>query len=245
MIIIEKYLKESLKLAIENSVWKKEGKPDKVRKFDESLDLIVNLKDIDIKNPNNKLDWEFLLPNPIHNDKLKICILGDKDIILEAKERNIDAYDTIYLEELNKKDNKAKKQFVKKYDVFICQSTIMKNVAKVLGRPLGQAGLMPKPQPKGYGIISPEAKIASFIDNFKKLVKIQTKKSPIIQTIFGKKSLDFDKNFENLIAVINFIESKLPNGNNNIESIYLKTTMGKPVKVKEPVEKSKGGRRKK
>ncbi|MHA1339794.1 MAG: hypothetical protein ACTSRZ_03275 [Promethearchaeota archaeon] len=240
MEIDEEYLREALQQAIDNSIWKKEGKPDKIRKFDETLDIIINLKDLDLRNPNNRIDVEYLLPHSIRNGKLNLCIIGKGDIILEAKEKNVDAFDDKFLDELNKKDNKAKKRFVKKYDAFICQASLMRNVAKVLGRFLGQTGKMPKPQPKGYGIVSPATKIDKIIDNYRKTIKLKAKKAPIIQTIFGKKSLDFEKNLKNLKALIEFVESKLPNGKNNIRSIYLKTTMGKPVKVKEPEAIKKG-----
>jgi len=241
MIITEDNLTKALEQTIKQSVWEKEGKPPKTRKFDESLDLIINFRDLDIKNPANKLAHEFLLPNPIRK-KLNICVISDGDQFVEAKKKGLDAVDKDHLNEISKMDNKAKKKFVKKYDAFVVSAPLMRNVAKILGRFLGQSGRMPKPQPKGYGIIKPTDSIDEVENNFKRRVVIQTKRAPITQTLFGKKSLDKEKNLENLKALLSFIESHLPNGHGNIKSIYLKTTMGKPVKVMEPQSASKGRR---
>ena len=121
----------------------------------------------------------------------------------------------------------------------------MRDVAKVLGRNLGQAGKMPKPMPKGYGIVKPNDSVERIVANFMRRIIVQTKRAPIVQTKFGKKSMDFDKNLENLTALVEFIEHQLPNGQSNIKSISIKTTMGKPVRVEEgQLRKSKkGGRR--
>ena len=245
MIITEQKLKEALGKAIENSVWKKEGKKDKVRKFDESLDIIINLRDLDIKNPQNRINLEFLLPNPIFKfENQNCCIITDGDQLTEVKQKGYNSADKQFLEDLNKKDKKLKKNFVKRYDSFVCRADMMRDVARVLGRFLGQAGKMPKPQPKGYGIVQPNVKVDDITSNFERRVIVATKKAPIVQAVFGKKSIDNEKNLENLVGIVHFIESQLPNGPGNIKSIYLKTSMGKPYKVEEPAGKSKRGDKK-
>ncbi|MHA1819380.1 MAG: 50S ribosomal protein L1 [Promethearchaeota archaeon] len=242
MIVTDENLKNAIQKAIENSVWKKEGKKDKVRKFDESLDLIVNLRDVDVRNPNNRINQEFILPYPIKKDKLNVCFITDGDQLLDVKKLGYDYLDKNGLEDMKKKKNpKLLKNFVKKYDDFIVRADMMRDVAKILGRFLGQSGKMPKPQPKGNGIVKPDQKVEQIIENFRRRVKINMKKAPLIQTIFGKKSMEVDKSFENLKVLLGHIENFLPNGMGNIRSIYMKTTMGKVVKVAEPVS-SKGKR---
>lgn len=240
MILEEKYIEEALKSALEQAVWQKEGKKDKERKFNETLDLIINFRDLDIRNPNNKIDREILLPNPIREGKLNICFFSNGDQMMEIKDKDYPVFDEDALEELNNKDVQEKKKFVRKYDAFIAQAPLMRDVAKTLGRYLGQSGKMPKPQPKGYGIVSPEMEVDNIIDNYRKRIQLRTRRVPMIQTKFGKKSYDFEHNLENIKAILEFIESQLPNGQGNIKSIYIKTTMGKPAKVQEPG--SKGGR---
>jgi len=247
MIVTEIKLREALTKSIDNSVWKKEGKAEKVRKFDETLDIIINLKDLDIKNPNNKVNSEFLLPHQIYPtpESLKLCFFTREDQLVDAKKAGFDVLDNDQLNDLNKKDAKTKKKFVRKYDSFIARMDLMRDVAKVLGRNLGQAGKMPRPSPKGYGVVRPNDKVDTIVANFMRRILLQTKRAPIIQAKFGRKSIDFEKNFENLKALIQFLEGQLPNGQANIKSISLKTTMGQPIKVEEgTLRKSKrGGRR--
>lgn len=246
MIVTETKLREALTKTIENSVWKKEGKDEKARKFDEALDIIVNLRDIDIKNPNNKVNSEFLLPHQIQTpESHKLCFFTREDQLVEAKKMGFDVCDNEQLNDLQKKDVKTKKKFVRQYDSFIARADMMRDVARVLGRNLGQAGKMPKPMPKGYGIIKPSDPVDRVTANFMRRVIVQTKRAPIIQSKFGKKSIEFEKNYENLDALLKFLETQLPNGYGNIKSIILKTTMGQPVKVEEGVlrKTKKGGRR--
>lgn len=246
MIVTEVNLRAALTKTIDMSVWKKEGKEDKSRKFDESLDVIVNLRDLDIKNPNNRVNSEFLLPHQIQTpESHKLCFFTSQDQLVEAREKGFDVCDTNQLNDLQKQDAKSKKKFVRNYDSFVARADMMRDVARVLGRNLGQAGKMPKPIPKGYGIINPNESIERVSSNFMRRIIVQTKRAPIIQTKFGKKSIEFEKNFENLDALLKFIESQLPNGYGNIKSIILKTTMGKPVKVEEGVlgKAKKGGKR--
>lgn len=246
MIITETKLREALTKTIENSVWKKEGKSEKVRKFDETLDIIVNLRDMDMKNPANRVNLEFLLPHPIQTpESHKLCFFTSQDQLVEAKEKGFDVCDVDELNDLNKKDAKTKKKFVRKFDSFIARMDLMRDVAKVLGRNLGQTGKMPKPQPTGYGIVRPDEPVDIIVANFMRRIVVQTKKEPIIFTKFGKKSIDFKKNFENLNALIKHLEAHLPSGYANIKSIVLKTTMGPSIKVEEAEYRKtkKGGRR--
>ena len=45
--------------------------------------------------------------------------------------------------------------------------------------------------------------------------------------------IDSERIFENLKAVINYIADQMPHKYNNIKSVYIKTTMGRPVKIDE------------
>ena len=155
MKVDDKLLKKSLNAAIDHSVIKKEGFKDKVRKFDESIDFIINLKDINLNDPKQRIDKEILLPNKIMNsDRPNVCVIASDEILLEAKKLGLDTIDNDGLVKLNNEEKKVKKKFVKKYDFFIVEDKMMPNVARYLARFLGPLGKMPKPFPSGYGIIS-------------------------------------------------------------------------------------------
>ncbi len=239
MKVDDKILKRSLNAAINFSVIKKEGFKDKVRKFDESMDLIINIKDINLNDPKNRIDKEIILSNEIVADnKPNICVIASDEILLEAKKLGVDTLDSDGLIKLNNEEKKYKKKFAKKYDYFVVEDKMMRDVARYLARFLGPVGKMPKPFPTGYGIISSPDDLKVAYDRYKKVIRIQMKKQPIIFVKIGKKSMDSEKLYENMKTVVNFIADQMPHKFNNFKSMYLKSTMGKPVKVTEEFLKS-------
>jgi len=234
MKVDDKLLKKSLNAAIDFSVMRKEGFKDKVRKFDESIDFIINLKDINLKDPKQRIDKEILLPNNIiTKDKPNICVIASDEILLEAKNLGLDTIDSDGLVKLNNDEKKVKKKFVKKYDFFIVEDKMMPNVARYLARFLGPLGKMPKPFPSGYGIISNPNDLQIAIERYLKIIRIQLKKQLLIQVKIGKKSMAKEKVFENMKAVVEYIADQMPHKYNNIKSMFLKTTMGHPIKIDE------------
>jgi len=226
---------------LEQSVIKMEGKPEKVRNFDETVDLVINVRDVDIKNPNNRIDQEFLLPHPIKGNlaKEKICFIVKDDMEISLKKMGYNIINPGMVDDLQKQSKKDKKAVANKYDYFVARADLMRNLAKVLARFLGQQGKMPRPQPKGFGVIKPNENLEAFISKLNRIIKITMKKQLLIQLKFGKKSQEFEELKDNLDSILSFVKDHLPNGNNNIGSIYIKTTMGRAVKVE---DKGKGRR---
>ncbi|MCK4778973.1 MAG: hypothetical protein KAT57_02235 [Candidatus Lokiarchaeota archaeon] len=239
MKVDDKLLKKSLNAAIDFSVIKKEGFKDKVRKFNESIELIINIKDVNLKDPKNRIDKEIILSNDvIANDKPNICVIASDEILLEAKKLGVDTLDSNGLVNLNNEEKKFKKKFAKKYDYFVVEDKMMRDVARYLARFLGPVGKMPKPFPTGYGIISNPNDLKVAYERYKRVIRIQMKKQPIIFVKIGKKSMDQEELYDNMKTVINFIADQMPHKFNNFKSMYLKSTMGKPVKVTEEFLKS-------
>ena len=234
MKVDDKLLRRSLDAAMDFSVLKKEGFKDKIRKFDESIDIIINIKDVNLNDPKNRIDKEIILSNDIiTDDKPNICVIASDDILLEAKKIGVDTLDSEGLINLNSEEKKYKKKFAKKYEFFVVEDKLMRDVARYLARFLGPLGKMPKPFPTGYGIISSPDDLKVAYERYKKVIRVQMKKQPIIFLKIGKKSMDADKLFENMKTVVNFIGDQMPHKFNNFKSMHLKSTMGKPVKVSE------------
>ena len=239
MKVDDKLLRRSLDAAMDFSVIKKEGFKDKIRKFDESIDIIINIKDVNLNDPKNRIDKEIILSNEvITDDKPNICVIASDDILLEAKKIGVDTLDSEGLINLNSEEKKYKKKFAKKYEFFVVEDKLMRDVARYLARFLGPLGKMPKPFPSGYGIISSPEDLQVAFERYKKVIRVQMKKQPIIFLKIGKKSMDADKLFENMKTVVNFIGDQMPHKFNNFKSMHLKSTMGKPVKVSEQFLKS-------
>ncbi len=234
MKVSEKLLKKSLDAAIDLSVRRKKGFEPKKRKFDESIDLIINLKDIDLQDPKQRIDKELILPHPISKSrKEQLCVIADGEFLVQAKNLNVDTMSQEDLEKLNTQEKKEKKKFVKKYDFFIVESRFMPTLARYLARFLGPQGKMPKPFPAGYGIVSSPEELENAIDRYKRIIQVRIKKNPIVQVKVGKKSMEMQKLFENIKTVVDYVVDQMPHKFNNINSIYIKTTMGRPVKVEE------------
>jgi ribosomal protein L1 len=157
---------------------------------------------------------------------------------MEAKNLGLDTIDSDGLVKLNNEEKKVKKKFVKKYDFFIVEDKMMPNVARYLARFLGPLGKMPKPFPSGYGIISNPNDLQVAIERYLKIIRIQLKKQLLIQVKIGKKSMEKEKVFENMKAVVEYIADQMPHKYNNIKSMFLKTTMGHPIKIDEQFLKS-------
>ncbi len=195
-----------------------ELKKTKQRKFNQTLDLIVNLQKIDLKKTN--INFFSNLPHKIKDKK----IAG----FLEVKNERID---TITPEEFKKySDKKTIKKFVQSYDFFIAQASVMPRVATVFGRVLGPAGKMPSPQ---LGIIvNVDSKtIEELKEKINTSVKIRVKEASIKIPV-GKQNMEDKKLIENVIYAYNLILKNLPREKENIKNIELKFTMSKPIKIK-------------
>ncbi|MHA1410529.1 MAG: 50S ribosomal protein L1 [Candidatus Odinarchaeia archaeon] len=199
----------------------------KKRNFVESIDLMVNLVGVNLKNPESRINVELALPHPIHKNP-KICVIATGDLAVQAKEAGANiVLNKADLEKYGKNKKEAKK-LAKENDFFIAQADLMPLVGRFLGPVIAPRGKMPKP---GTGIVPPTGNIKPVIENSRKLAKISMKKDPVIHLKVGNREMPDEELAENIQAVLNFLEGKLERGKNNIKSAFVKTTMGPPVKL--------------
>ena len=190
----------------------------KERGFVESVDLSINLKNIDLKQPKNRINVDVVLPNKFREPKIGVFASGE--IALKAKEAGAEVIDP---EDLKRMDKKKARELVKKYDFFAADASLMSLVGKSLGTILGPRGKMPDPIPPGG---DPE----QILSRLKGTVKVRAKTKTLWVNI-GRKDMDAKDIAENAVAVIKAIETRLERGWQNIASIYMKTSMGHAVKV--------------
>lgn len=189
----------------------------KERKFDQTLDLIVNLQKFNVKK--NTVNIFVSVPHKIKDKKI--------GAFFEVKHKEID---TITFDKFKKyNDKKELKKLVKKYDFFIAQASLMPKVATTFGRALGPAGKMPSPQ---MGIImSVNDKVIEELKiKINNSIKIRTKEASIKLPI-GKMSMSDDDLIENILSVYARIVKELPREKENIKNVELKFTMTKPEKI--------------
>jgi len=187
----------------------------KKRKFSQRYDLIINLKDLDIKKTENKIDEFFVLPKG-SGKEVFVTLFSDS-----IKNESCRIIKSSEIEELGKKKKDVKK-LIDQTDFFLAEPKLMPIVGKHLGRFLAPVGKMPKPL---------AGNVENTIKDSKNTVRIIVDKQPIIHTVIGSEKMDEKDVEENIRAILNFLKSKLPRGKNNIKNIYLKLTMGHPVKL--------------
>ena len=90
---------------------------------------------------------------------------------------------------------------------------------------------MPSPQ-AGIIVKEDEASIKAMIEKIKKVIRVKNKEMSIKLPI-GKEDMDDKMLEENITAVINGLEKKLPRGPDNIREVLIKFTMTKPIKIME------------
>jgi large subunit ribosomal protein L1 len=194
------------------------------KKFNQTVDLILNIQEIDMKSPEGKIQEVLELPHATGKPN-KVCVIASGELALKARRANADSViERADLEGLAGKKKELRK-LADDYDVFISEAPLMPLVGRILGPVLGPRGKMPVPVP-------PTADIASLIAKHRKTIVVRMRNQPIIQCSVGTENMNEEELFDNIQAVLRVLEGKLKRGLKNIKLAYVKTSMGTPVKIK-------------
>jgi large subunit ribosomal protein L1 len=193
----------------------------KPRKFVQTWDFSINLKGLNLKKPENRFNFELMLPEGRGKD-LKVAFIADS-LESEAKKH---ADLLIRKEEIESlaKNRKKLKKIADDYDWFFGEASLMPLIGKSFGAVLGPRGKVPKPVP-------PKVNVEPFVQRARRSVRVFVKDSPVVHVPVGTDRMDDEKIAKNIEAVYNAVREKLPKGNTNIRSMLIKLTMGKPVRI--------------
>ena len=194
---------------------------NKKRKFTQSVDIVINLKDVDLSKPENRIDEEIELPD--RGKEAKVGVFASGEMAARAKEVADIVIKPEELKELAEDKQKAK-EIARNYDFFVAEAPLMPSIGKALGRIFAPRGKMPKPIP-------PDADIEAIVKKLKKSVRIRSKDKPTFHSYAGIETMPPEKIAENIKTILDRVEAKLERGKANIRSVYVKTTMGKSVRV--------------
>jgi large subunit ribosomal protein L1 len=195
----------------------------KERKFSQSIDLAINLQNIDMKKPEGRIQERVELPHSVGKE-INVCVIASGGMALKAKKAGASlVLERAALEALVG-DKKKQKDLAKNYDLFIAEAPLMPLVGRSLGASLGPRGKMPTPVP-------PNADIKEQIQKHQKIVLVRMRGQPVLQCRVGNEDMKDEEIAENVQAVVRRIEAKLKRGIKNFRSVYLKTSMGSSVKV--------------
>jgi len=194
------------------------------RKFNQSVELILKLQDIDMKAAESKIQEVVELPYALEKPNA-ICVIASGELAMKARKANADRV----VEKSDLEAMAGKKQEMRKiantYDFFIAEAPLMPLVGRTLGSVLGPRGKMPIPVP-------PSADIAGLLAKHRKTIIVRMRNQPILQNRVGMENMKEEEISENIQAVLRVVEGKLKKGMKNIKFAYIKTAMGAPVKIK-------------
>jgi len=194
-------------------------KDNKVTKFDESVDIAINLG-IDAKKSDQMVRGTVVLPygtgKPV---RVLVFAKGEKE-----KEARDAGADFVGAEDMVEKIQKGWLDF----DKAVATPDLMGMVGK-LGKLLGPRGLMPNPK---LGTVTFD--IGKAVKEIKAgKVEYKVEKAGIVHVTVGKVSFDKEKLLENTMAVLKSVVKAKPSASKGkyIKKITMSSTMGLGIKV--------------
>jgi large subunit ribosomal protein L1 len=194
------------------------------KKLNQSIELKIYIKEIDMKSPEGRIQQVMDLPHATGKPN-KICVVASGELALKAKQSKVDkVLETDDLEALAGKKKELRK-LGNNYDVFLSEARLMPLVGRTLGPVLGPRGKLPVPVP-------PNADIAPLIVKHRKTIIVKMRNQPIIQCFVGTADMKEEELVDNIQAVLRVLDGKLKRGLKNVKFAFVKTSMGTPVKIK-------------
>ncbi|KAG8758412.1 hypothetical protein FRC11_003729 [Ceratobasidium sp. 423] len=191
-----------------------EANGEKKRNFVETIELQIGLKNYDPQR-DKRFSGTVKLPN-VPRPRMSICILADAADIDRAKQ--------IELEYMLNKNKKLVKKLAKKYDAFLASEALIRQIPRLLGPGLSKAGKFPTP-------ISHSEDLTDKLTEVRSTIKFQLKKVLCLGVAVGHVQMTEDQVLGNVMLSINFLVSLLKKNWQNVKSLHVKTTMGKPVRL--------------
>lgn len=191
------------------------------KNFTETIELQIGLKNYDPKK-DKRFSGTLTLPY-IPKEAKKIAILGDAVHLAEAARIGVDAYGIEELKKFNKQKKPIKK-FSKKYDCFLASDSIIRSIPRIFGPGLNKVGKFPI-------LLSHSENMIEKISTIKANIKFELKKVLCLGVSVGNVKMDLNKLIQNISLAINFLVSLLKKNWQNIKSLHLKSTMGKPFRI--------------
>ncbi len=192
------------------------------RKFGESVELAFNLKNVDLSIPKNRIDEEVPLPKG-RGRKPKVAIFAGGE--LAVKSRGV-ADVVIMPEEIDTLagDKRKARKLANDMTFFVSEAPLMPTIGRTLGTVLGPRGKMPRPIP-------PNADPNVVVGNLRNTVRVRSRDRRTFHAPIGTRTMSADDLADNAALIIDRVTKKLERGDQNIASIFVKTTMGPAQRI--------------
>ncbi len=194
-------------------------KAAKARKFDETIEIAMNLN-VDPRHADQNVRGVVSLPNGT-GATVRVAVFAKDE---KAKEAKAAGADIVGAEDLIEAINGGSVDF----DRAIATPDMMALVGRV-AKVLGPKGLMPNPK---LGTVTPD--VAKAVKDAKGgAIEFRAEKAGIVHAGVGKISFDAKKLEENVLAFIDAIQKARPAGAKGtyIKKISLTSTMGPGIKI--------------
>jgi large subunit ribosomal protein L1 len=192
----------------------------KYTKFDETVDLTVNLG-VDPKHADQMVRGVVSLPHGVGAEVRVICF-AEGDLATEAKEAGADVVGSKDLME------RIQQEGWLDFDKVVAAPDMMKYVGR-LGKILGPRGLMPNPK---VGTVTRE--VGKVVADLKAgQLEYRVDKFGIIHIKGGKTSFEVKEIYENLVVIINALDKAKPAvaKGNYLQRITVSSTMSPGIRV--------------
>jgi large subunit ribosomal protein L10Ae len=198
-----------------------EGAKEKPRKFVETIELQIGLKDYDTQR-DKRFAGTVKLPH-VPRMRLKVCILGDAMHCEQAQNLGMPFRSVDDLKKLNK-NKKLVKKLALQYDAFLASQVLIPQIPRLLGPGLNKAGKFPT-------LVTHNDSLEAKVLDLKKQVKFQLKKVLCLGVAVANVEMSPDECRQNIVMSINFLVSLLKKNWNNVKTLHIKSTMGKCYRI--------------
>ncbi|MCT9096710.1 50S ribosomal protein L1 [Haloarchaeobius sp. HME9146] len=192
------------------------------RNFRETVDLAINLRDLDLNDPSQRVDESVVLPSGT-GQETQIVVFAEGETGLRAEDVADEVFSGDELADLGDDDDHAK-DLADETDFFIAEENMMQDVARHLGTILGPRGKMPTP-------LGLDEDVVETVNRMKNTVQLRSRDRRTFHTRVGAEDMSADDIADNIDVIIRRLHANLEKGPLNVDSIYVKTTMGPSVEV--------------
>ena len=197
-----------------------EGSPP--RNFRETVDLAINLRDLDLNDPANRVDESIVLPGGTGQDTV-IVVFAEGETAVRARDVADEVYDSDDLDELGDDDDAAK-DLADETDFFVAEASMMQDIGRLLGTVLGPRGKMPTP-------LQPDDDVVEVVNRMKNTVQVRSRDRRTFHTRVGAEDMSTEDIADNIDVILRRLHANLEKGPLNLDSVYVKTTMGPAERV--------------
>src|SRR6056297_649124 len=168
------------------------------RNFRETVDLAVNLRDLDLNDPSKRIDESIVLPSGTGQDT-QIIVFAEGETALQAESVADEVLSSDDLEDLGDDDDAAK-DLADETDFFVAEANLMQDIGRYLGTVLGPRGKMPTP-------LQPDDDVAETVNRMKNSVPIRSRDRRTFHTRVGAQDMSAEDVSDNIDVILRRLEA--------------------------------------